>query len=187
MNRIRRAATFVFALALLGSALAALGSTTASASDLPTAGRQISGQVAGQISGQVAGSQLANSHWDWCNQYGVGATPGIVWTRIYQATEDNGRLPKDFWTDGTYRADIARVICYESSDEWHAENGPQYGWYQMNIPLINSEGVSWNAYWSGTSTHHAGFWQCTAGELYILGRYGNPAIAWLHERDYGWY
>jgi hypothetical protein len=129
----------------------------------------------------------ANSHWDWCNSAAVGSAPAVLWTRIDSATYAHRDLPGSFWSDPTYRNDIVRIVCYESTFGYHAENGPQYGWFQMNPPLIESEGVTWNEYWSGSSTEHPGWYQCTAGERYIHSRYGNPAVAWLHEEVYGWY
>ncbi len=89
--------------------------------------------------------------------------------------------------DGTYRDDIAKIVCYESTFNYHAENVGQYGWFQMNQPLIESEGVTWDQYWGGSSSEHPGWYQCTAGERYIHDRYRNPAVAWLHEQVYGWY
>ncbi len=126
----------------------------------------------------------ASSHWTSCNDAAALDTPRVVWLRIHEAT-DQATLPADFWT--TYRVDIAKIICYESSYNWHAENAGQYGWYQMNKSLIASEYVSFGEYWSGTKWHPAGWYQCVAGERYILHRYGTPAAAWAHERNYGWY
>ncbi len=132
-------------------------------------------------------SAAANSHWQWCNSAAPGSAPAVLWARIASATDTHSDLPRSFWSNGTYRNDIARIVCYESTFGYHAENGPQYGWFQMNPPLIASEGVSWNEYWSGSSSEHPGWYQCTAGERYIHSRYGNPAVAWQHEADYGWY
>jgi hypothetical protein len=142
----------------------------------------VTGATAGEAGATV--TEMANSHWTSCNDTAQGNTPSVVWTRIHTATDEAG-LPSSFWTQD--RLDIAKVICYESSYDWHAENGGQYGWYQMNTPLISSEGVSYNEYWYGTKAHQAGWYQCVAGERYIRSRYGTPAAAWAHERDYGWY
>jgi hypothetical protein len=130
---------------------------------------------------------MANSHWTWCNDNAVHNAPKVVWWRIQGATQSNSDIPASYWSDGGYRGDIAKIICYESTYDWHATNGPQYGWYQMNQPLISSENVTWNQYWNGTSQHEAGWYQCLAGERYIKSRYGNPLAAWEHERYYGWY
>lgn len=135
----------------------------------------------------VSAVHPADSHWTTCNDDAATSAPAVVMWRIQGATEDNHDIPADFWTNTGYRGDIAKIICYESTYYWHAENGPQYGWFQMNQPLIGSEGVSWNEYWNGTSAHEAGWYQCLAGERYILHRYGNPLAAWEHERYYGWY
>lgn len=124
--------------------------------------------------------------WSSCNSDAVSRAPHVVWNRIEMTAGKNG-IPVSYWRNATYRHDIAKIICYESTYYWHAENGPQYGWFQMNQPLIGSEGVSWNEYWNGTSAHEAGWYQCLAGERYILHRYGNPLAAWEHERYYGWY
>lgn len=129
----------------------------------------------------------ASAGWTNCNDDAVKQAPEVVWWRIQGATQDNHDIPASFWSNTGYRGDIAKIICYESTYNWHAENGPQYGWYQMNKPLISSEGVSWTDYWSGSKTHEAGWYQCLAGERYILHRYGNPLAAWEHERHYGWY
>jgi hypothetical protein len=129
----------------------------------------------------------ANSHWEWCQDNGVSASPAVVWSRIESATENHKDLPSSFWTNTTYRDDIAKIICYESTYGYHAENGPQYGWFQMSQSLIVSEGVTWSQYWNGTLSEHPGWYQCTAGERYIHARYSTPAAAWLHEEDYGWY
>jgi hypothetical protein len=136
------------------------------------------------VSAEAVVLATANSHWTSCNDTAAQDTPSIVWTRIHQATDQAG-LPSDFWT--LYRLDIAKIICYESSYNWHAENVGQYGWYQMNKSLISSEGVSFSEYWYGTKYHAAGWYQCVAGERYIRSRYGTPAGAWSHERYYGWY
>jgi len=129
----------------------------------------------------------ANSHWQWCNSEAVSSAPAVLWSRIQSATGAHHDLPSTFWSDGTYRADIAKIVCYESTFNYHAENVGQYGWFQMNQPLIASEGVTWNEYWGGSSSEHPGWYQCTAGERYIHDRYRNPAVAWLHEEVYGWY
>ena len=130
----------------------------------------------------------ANSHWQWCNSYALRNTPPVLWSRIESATQAHKDVPGSFWSDGTYRDDIAKIVCYESTFEYHATNPSGfYGWFQMNQPLIASEGVTWNEYWGGSGTEHPGWYQCTAGERYIHGRYRNPAVAWLHEEDYGWY
>ncbi|HET9092626.1 MAG TPA: hypothetical protein VFN50_09460 [Acidimicrobiales bacterium] len=135
----------------------------------------------------TADAATANSHWVSCNDYGVGSTPQVVWYRIKAAATKIGDIPSSFWWNITYRHDIAKVICYESSFDWHARNAGQYGWYQMSSSLMSSEYVSWHEYWYGTKYHPAGWYQCVAGERYILHRYGNPANAWHHEESYGWY
>jgi hypothetical protein len=129
----------------------------------------------------------ANSDWDTCNSHAVAETPPVVWARIHSATDDHKGIPKTFWTSTTYRDDIVKIICYESTFEYHAENSGHYGWFQMGYSLIESEGITFHGYWNGLSHEAAGWWQCTAGEIYIAGRYGNPAVAWKHEAIYGWY
>ncbi len=129
----------------------------------------------------------ANSNWTLCNDTAVKSAPRAVWWRIQGATEDNSDIPASFWSNTGYRGDIAKIICYESTYDFHAENASQYGWFQMSQSLIASEHVSWTGYWYGTKAHLAGWYQCLAGERYILHRYHNPLAAWEHERDYGWY
>lgn len=129
----------------------------------------------------------ANSHWTSCNDQAVQSAPRVLWARIAQATRTHPNVPGSFWSSLTYRRDIVKIVCYESSYYWHANGGGQYGWYQMSRSLIASEGITWHEYWSGYGHHAAGWFQCTAGELYIKNRYGNPAQAWAHERAYGWY
>jgi hypothetical protein len=129
----------------------------------------------------------ANSHWTWCNEQTVKAAPAVIWERIQSATDMHSDIPSTYWSDVTYRDDIAKIICYESTFDYHAENGSQYGWFQMSAPLIVSRGVHFDEYWGGSTTEHAGWYQCTAGERYIHARYDNPATAWAHEEDYGWY
>lgn len=129
----------------------------------------------------------ANSNWTACNDSAVKSAPGVLWERIKEATESHRDLPATFWSNIGYRGDIAKIVCYESSFDWHASNDGQYGWYQMSKSLISSEGVSWDEYWYGSKTAPAGWYQCVAGELYIKNRYGTPAAAWQHEKEYGWY
>jgi hypothetical protein len=132
-------------------------------------------------------SNMENSDWGNCNASAVQDAPKVLWNRIRQVALDTSAVPTSFWWTQAYRQDIVKIVCYESTYNYHAENGPQYGWYQMNPPLINSEGVSWNQYWSGSSAHHPGWYQTFAAVKYIYSRYGNPAAAWQHEADYGWY
>lgn len=127
----------------------------------------------------------ATSHWSSCNYSAARRTPRVIWWRMQGVSYDHTGVPTNFWTG--YRDAIAKIVCYESSDQYHARNGGQYGWFQMNQPLINSEGVSWHEYWYGNRSHPAGWYQCLAGERYILNRYGTPAAAWTHERNFGWY
>lgn len=124
--------------------------------------------------------------WATCNDEAMAHTPAVVWARIHSASEMRD-IPTSFWSDGVYRGDIARIICYESSYEVHASNGAQFGWFQMSPGLVASERVSWGEYWSGAGPHPAGWFQALAGEVYILDRYHTPVAAWEHERDYGWY
>ena len=129
----------------------------------------------------------ATTQWSSCQASAVTQAPGYFWSRIRQATEAHHDIPVSFWTNRTYRYDIARIVCYESSFDYHAENAAQYGWFQMNKPLIESEGVSFAQYWDGTRSEPPGWFEMTAGERYIHSCYGNPAVAWQHENVYGWY
>jgi hypothetical protein len=131
----------------------------------------------------VAGA--VTSHWVSCNDNAIRETPRVVWWRMQGVSDDHTGVPSNFWTG--YRDDLAKVVCYESTFQYHAHNAGQYGWFQMNQALINSEGVTWSQYWYGDRRHPAGWYQCLAAERYILHRYGNPAAAWAHERYYGWY
>jgi len=135
----------------------------------------------------AAPARPANSHWSACQSSAVGQAPRSFWNRIRSATKHHHDIPGSFWTNGTYRDDIARIVCYESSFEYHAENGAQYGWFQMNKPLIESERVTFPQYWDGSHSDPPGWYEATAGERYIHSRYGNPANAWAHENAYGWY
>jgi hypothetical protein len=141
------------------------------------------------IQAPVAGAApQAGSHWTWCNDNTVASTPAVVWARIKGATTaKHGGIPATYWSDLVYRRDIARIACYESTWEFHAENGSQFGWFQMSPPLMTTEGVSFNQYWAGSHAEAAGWYQCTAGERYIHARYGTPVAAWSHEENYGWY
>jgi hypothetical protein len=127
----------------------------------------------------------ADAGWVRCNDTGVRDTPSVIWTRIDQVSFASHGIPRSFYS--TYRDDIAKIICYESTYNWHAENAGQYGWFQMSKSLISSEGVSFGEYWSGNRSHPAGWYQCLSGERYIRARYGTPAAAWSHEYNYGWY
>ncbi len=130
---------------------------------------------------------LAESQWNWCNTEAVRSAPAVVWTRLENATTAHGDVPQTYWSNVTYRDDIAKIICYESTFRYLAEDGSQYGWFQMSEPLIRREGVRFTDYLGGSATQAAGWYQCTAGERYIAARYGNPAAAWTHEENYGWY
>ena len=145
------------------------------------------GQSAQAAAPTASARPQANSHWVDCDHTAVRSAPAVVWQRIEAASTGHNGLPADFWTDPTYRRDLTKIICYESSFDWHADGGGQYGWYQMSKPLIADESVSWNQYWDGTKSHQAGYFQCVAGERYVVARYGNPAAAWQHEGQYGWY
>jgi len=129
----------------------------------------------------------ANSHWKLCNSTAVASAPKVLWRRIAAATQAHTAIPPSFWTRQAYRQDIVKIVCYESSFNYRAENDGWYGWYQMSKSLIESEGVTFEEYWDGNSSAPAGWYQCTAGELYISGTYGTPAAAWQHEEKYGWY
>ena len=135
----------------------------------------------------AAAAPLPRSHWGWCNAEALSATPAVVWARIKGATESHRGIPRRYWTDVTYRDDIAKIVCFESTWGYHAENGGQYGWFQMSSPLIATEGVQFQQYWGGSRKEGAGWYQCTAGERYIAARYGTPVVAWAHEENYGWY
>lgn len=167
-HRIRTVAPLL-ALGLIVCSLAA-----------PAAARAASAQV-------TTGKPRGNSHWDWCNGNAVHYAPAVFWTRINEATGAHHDLPAKFWTNTTYRDDIAKIVCYESTFNYHAEAPGQYGWFQMSGSLIASEGVTFDEYWGGSKTEHPGWYQCTAGERYILSRYKTPVAAWAHEADYGWY
>ncbi len=129
----------------------------------------------------------ANSHWDWCNAYAVSYAPKVFWARINEATGAHHDLPASYWTDLTYRYDIAKVVCYESTFDYHAEAPGQYGWFQMSEANIANGGVTLGEYWGGSKVAPPGWYQCTAGERYILSRYKTPVAAWAHEEIYGWY
>jgi len=131
--------------------------------------------------------QGVEPHWTWCNQNAVKTAPAVVWVRIRSATSMNSDIPVTYWRHKEYRNDIAKIVCYESSFDYHAKSLGQYGWFQMSSSLIAAEGVTFGDYWSGSGTEAAGWYQCTAGERYIDGRYGTPAAAWAHEKTFGWY
>jgi hypothetical protein len=144
----------------------------------------------GPLAATPAGAATAgprSTHWSSCQSSAVSQAPRSFWRRIRSSTEHHSDIPGSFWTNRTYRDDIARIVCYESSFDYHAVNGGQYGWFQMNKPLIQSERVTFHQYWDGTHSDPPGWYEATAGERYIHSRYGNPAVAWQHENDYGWY
>jgi hypothetical protein len=129
----------------------------------------------------------ANSQWETCQATAAATAPHVLWTRIDEATSANKDIPASFWTNVGFRRDIAKIVCYESSFDYRANGGGQYGWFQMSKPLISTEGVTFYNYWNGNASEAAGWYQCLAGERYILGRYGTPAVAWQHEAVFGWY
>lgn len=131
--------------------------------------------------------QARISSWDWCNTQSVKHAPAVLWIRLKAATKMHHDIPERFWGNPGWRADIVKIACYESTFQYHAENGPYYGLFQMSSSLVASEGVQFRRYWNGY--HHIGalWYQCTAAERYIRSRYGNPATAWRHEMNYGWY
>lgn len=137
--------------------------------------------------GATTSGPAANADWTNCNATAVSSAPAAVWVRIRQATQANKGLPASFWSNVSYRDDLARIICYESSFEAHAADSGQYGWYQMSQGLIASEQVTWDEYWHGSKAERMGWYQCLAGERYVAARYGTPAVAWQHEGTYGWY
>ena len=96
-------------------------------------------------------------------------------------------IPRSFWTNFTFRLDIARIVCLESTYYYHAVDGNQFGLFQMSPSLVTSEGVTYPEYWGGTRRERPVWYQCRAGERYIANRYKTPAAAWEHEEDYGWY
>lgn len=128
-----------------------------------------------------------SSLWTSCNDRAAFSAPRVIEARIAQVSRSQQGLPTSFAADAAYRGDLVKIICYESTYDFHAAGGDgQYGWFQMTRSLIGSEGVSWQEYWDG-GREPAGWYQCLAGERYIMSRYGNPLVAWEHERDYGWY
>lgn len=129
----------------------------------------------------------ANSHWTWCNDYGSTHAPRVLYLRIESATKAHTRIPDSFWTNLSYRRDLARIVCYESTYYFHASAAGQYGWYQLSRSLMSRERVSWQHYWEGTKHHPAGWFQCVAGEVYVRDKYGTPLAAWRHEQAFGWY
>ncbi len=130
---------------------------------------------------------LITSHWDWCNSESVRQAPHVLWVRLKSATKRHPDIPEHFWGNAGWRADIVKIACFESTFRYHAENGVYLGLFQMSSSLVASEGIPFRKYWNGY--HHIGalWYQCTAAERYIRDRYGNPATAWRHEMDYGWY
>lgn len=82
----------------------------------------------------------------------------------------------------------------ESGWRWDVCAGYPNGPYYPNCPYQNvAYGIAQEQ--SGTRAQY-GSWsdwptdpltQVAAGEQYISGRYGDPANAWTHEVEYGWY
>lgn len=136
---------------------------------------------------QVPQRARISSYWDWCNTESVRHAPAVLWVRLKSATKRHHDIPEHFWGNVGWRQDIVKIACFESTFHYHAENGPYFGLFQMSSALVSSEGVSFHKYWNGY--HHIGalWYQCTAAERYIRTRYGNPANAWRHEMNYGWY
>lgn len=139
-----------------------------------------------RVSAAVTRPRARSSSLQDCNAHGVSRAPHVLWTRIRTSAGKHG-IPASFWSDATYRDDIAKIICYESTYDVHAEGPGQYGWFQMSKSLITSEGVSWSEYWSGHRGHAPGWFQCVAGGRYVVHRYSTPVAAWAHEENYGWY
>lgn len=141
-----------------------------------------------QASAEVVRSPLMSSALSSCQTYAPSQAPHVFWVHFKQAVYAHRDIPKTFWRSRTYRRDVARIVCYESTFNLHAENpSGYYGWFQMSRPLVSSEGVSFPHYWSGSHWDPSGWYQVTAGARYIRSRYRNPATAWRHEVDYGWY
>jgi len=132
-----------------------------------------------------------SSHWSWCDAESVKVAPRLLWIKMKEATEQHHDVPGSFWSNVTYRDDIAKITCYEATFEYHAQNASHFGLFQMSSPLIANEGVKFGQYWNGGTVHkvHVGatWFQCLAGERYIHARYGTPVAAWAHEENYGWY
>jgi hypothetical protein len=53
----------------------------------------------------------ANSHWTWCNENAVGSAPSVLWIRMQSATDMHSDIPSAFWSNTTYRDDIAKIAC----------------------------------------------------------------------------
>lgn len=123
-----------------------------------------------------------------CQTYAPSQAPHVFWVHFQQAVSAHRDIPRTFWRSRTYRRDVARIVCYESTFDVHAQNpAGYYGWFQMTRSLVSSEGVTFPHYWSGSHWDASGWYQVTAGARYIRSRYRNPAAAWRHEIDYGWY
>ncbi|HTZ42256.1 MAG TPA: hypothetical protein VMB79_00205 [Jatrophihabitans sp.] len=109
--------------------------------------------------------------------------PSWFYNRLTNAANDDSSIPNSWGTS----YDMARIACFESSYQVHAENGSYYGLGQMSKSLIASENVSWDHYWNGSADHHIGYYQLLAALRYCKERYGSPANAWSHEVNYGWW
>lgn len=140
------------------------------------------------LGGHVAAAAPGvDSHWSWCNTETAADAPSVLWARIESATDLHGDIPSTYWSNVTYRDDIAKIACYESTFAYHEVTDGSYGWFQLSPSLVTGEGVTFSEYWGGSARRAAGWYQCTAGERYIHARYGTPVAAWDHEETYGWY
>jgi len=109
--------------------------------------------------------------------------PSWFYTRLTNAARSDPNIP-DGW--GTSH-DMARIVCFESSYQVHAENGSYYGLGQLSKANISAANVSWDHYWNGSASHVIAFYQLLAALRYCKQRYGTPADGWAHEVKHGWW
>jgi hypothetical protein len=111
------------------------------------------------------------------------APPSWFYPRLRSAARSDASIP-DTWGNS---ADMARIVCYESSYRVHASNGDHWGLGQMTSANIAYYNVSWDHYWNGSANHTIAFYQLLAALRYCKDRYGSPAAGWQHEINYGWW
>lgn len=109
--------------------------------------------------------------------------PSWFYTRLTNAANADPNIPNSWGTS----YDMARIVCFESSYEVHAQNGSYYGLGQMSKTNIAAENVSWDHYWNGSADHTIAYYQLLAALRYCKDRYGSPANGWAHEVNYGWW
>lgn len=110
--------------------------------------------------------------------------PNWFYPRLHAAAHANGDAVPDSW--GNSR-NMARIVCYESTYRPGAHNGQYYGLGQMSRTNVEAANISWRCYRDGGCAKPRSFHQLLAALRYAKARYGNPAGAWQHIQQHGWW